>query len=264
VGSPSSVATYTAPARHPPGGGVVVTASLYWAEMQLTHPVDVFVMVEQSNDWTGTVNWTISGERVDAFQQDYPFYVRRTTTITREGAGQVQLLALPERVNMAVATLDPSTIVARDYVKIVGVTITRAGGCETTKTETTEARGDHTDFPTNPPWGGPGEVSLLFGEENEYALGFVSVQWEGTATVTTQSTTVCPGDDDELPGLPSSYNISYMLGPEMAGGFPASDGLYHGELNQASPHIIEGSAPWKDGIHPWATTNVTWSITRPQ
>lgn len=266
AGTPTSVATYTAPARHPPGGGVVVTAHLYWAEMNLTADLPILVQVEQSNAWGGTVNWTISGTDVKHFRNDNPSlpYVDVTTTLTREGSGQVQLIAIPGRASPAVALLDPSSIVATDHFKRVVVTITRGGGCETTKTETWDVSGNHSEFPTNPPMGGIGEVSILFGDGNEYAIGFISVQWEATGTYTIQSTTACTGDDEVLPGLPVSTEITYNLGPEMAGGFDSPDGLYHAMLNPAAPHVLEGSAPWRDGIHPWATTKVTWSITRPQ
>jgi hypothetical protein len=237
---------------------------MYWPEMNLTFPMHILVLVEQSNEWGGTVSWTISGTNVRHVHSEEFGYFDETTTITREGSGTVQLVALPGRANPAVATLDPSSIVAGDHYKRVVVTITRGNGCESTRTETTDVEGAYQETFTNPDWGTGGEVSILFGEGNEYAISFVSVQWDEEGTYTTQTTTVCEGDGDDLPGLPVTTPTTYRLGPEMAGGFNLEDGLYHTTLNPATPHILEGHAPWRDGIMPWTTTEVTWSITRPQ
>ena len=195
--------------------------------MNVTGEVPVFVRVEQSNEWGGTMSWTMSGTDVKHIHNDNPNlpYFDQTTTITREGSGQVQLIAIPGRVNPAVALLDPSSIVATDHVKIVVVTITRGGGCESTKTETTEASGNHSEFPTNPSVGkSRGSVDPVRRGERvragvrERAVGGDGhghhADEHGVYRATMTSCRACR----------RRTRSRWTLGPEMAGGFDRRTG----------------------------------------
>ena len=186
AGAPSSTAIYTAP-RRAPRDPVILEVSLFWRERGLTKKMRIPVIVNGSDDWTGTVEYQVEGTSTTTDETG------ATTTDSIDSTGTIQVHSLPGGIGAVGGPLAAESAVVsyRHTTDVHGENI--GGSCQNLYTRHEVVQGSEALFPS---LDFAGDVGLIL-DAHTYTLSLsfvilINVTDDWTDTYTTR----CPGEDE--------------------------------------------------------------------
>jgi hypothetical protein len=189
AGSPSSTATFRAPATVPDPATVTVTAEMTWSRngdvVDFNIPIDIY-----TDGWQGAIRWKSSGGRAETYENG-------SLVITYLAQGSATYA--PFQVDENGGVLRASTVSAGTQYKEVLTSRIFDGRCTFTTTKTLEFEGQLT---TLPPAGDlfsfAWDVTFLLRGDGQYVIAGGIGAVPTTQTETDTETTVCPGSPDRV------------------------------------------------------------------